>query len=250
MRGLPIRQPYIDMILDGRKTWEMRKSRCNFREQIALIQSGTQTVVGVADVVDCIGSLSDEERSAAVDRHCVAPAEWSNPKFMDYRFAWVMSNVQRLSMPVPYRHPSGAVIWVNLNDSVAQEISSNLDVSISRSLKPVPLSLPRSESRPKSTSAYCPPAVTPQTVAILTPVLKTDIQVPFANDGSFFHPMLRRPRTSKYTVGEKDNELSFDSFDHALEYLREMPVAKWRRPNDSGNWGIVAAARWGTLPKL
>lgn len=128
MRGLPIRQPYIDMILDGRKTWEMRKSRCNFRERIALIQSGTLAVVGVADVVDCIGSLSDEERSAAADRHCVAPAEWSNPKFMDYRFAWVLSNVQRLSMPVSYRHPSGAVIWVKLGEVVSDVIAKQLFV--------------------------------------------------------------------------------------------------------------------------
>ena len=51
MQGLIIRQPYIDMILDGRKTWEMRSKRCNRRGQIALIQQGTKTVVGVADVV-------------------------------------------------------------------------------------------------------------------------------------------------------------------------------------------------------
>ncbi|HAW2745958.1 TPA: XRE family transcriptional regulator, partial [Escherichia coli] len=26
-------------------------------------------------------------------------------------------------------------------------------------------------------------------------------------------------------------------------------TAKWRRPNASGNWGIVSAVRWGKLRK-
>ncbi|MGA8147721.1 MAG: hypothetical protein WB870_09115 [Gallionellaceae bacterium] len=59
--------------------------------------------------------------------------------------------------------------------------------------------------------------------------------------------MLRKPRTGGYTVGEKGHEQTFDSFDCALEYLRAMPVAKWRRPNEAGNWGIVSAVRWATL---
>ncbi len=128
MRGLLIRQPYIDMILDGRKTWEMRSIRCNRRGRIALIQSGTQTVVGVADMVECIGPLTDEERFAAADRHCVSPAEWSNPNFKKYRFAWVLSNVQPLSKPTPYHHPSGAVTWVTLHEAVSDAITEHLHV--------------------------------------------------------------------------------------------------------------------------
>lgn len=47
--------------------------------------------------------------------------------------------------------------------------------------------------------------------------------------------------------GEKDAETRFNSFDEALAYLKAMPVAKWRRPNDAGNWGLVTAVRWGKL---
>jgi hypothetical protein len=126
MRGLPIRQPYIDLILEGRKIWEMRKGRCNFREQVALIQSGTKTVVGIADLVDCVGPLTELERFAAEGKHFVAPGEWSNPSFMDYRFAWVLSNAQRLSTPVPYQHPKGAVQWVTLDDSVVRKLFEQL----------------------------------------------------------------------------------------------------------------------------
>ena len=79
---------------------------------------------------------------------------------------------------------------------------------------------------------------------------EVDILVPFARDGSFFQPSLSKPRTGQYTVGDKGFEQSFDSFERALDYLRAMPVAKWRRKNEAGNWGIVAAVFWGKLPKL
>lgn len=66
--------------------------------------------------------------------------------------------------------------------------------------------------------------------------------VPYAADGSHFGPHLKRD--GKFTVGEKDDEVRLDDFDEALAYLRRMGVAKWRRPNAAGNWGIVSAVRW------
>lgn len=75
------------------------------------------------------------------------------------------------------------------------------------------------------------------------------ISVPYASDGSCFNPSLRRPRTGTFTVGEKRNEVTFDSFEAALEYLKAMDTASWRRPNKAGNWGRVVAVRWGALPK-
>ena len=126
MRGLLILPPYIDLILEDRKSWEMRNSRCNFREQIALIRSKTQTIVGVAHIVDCIGPLTDIERLETNPRHCVDPSTWLNPQFANYRFAWVLSNVHRLLRPVPYNHPKGAVKWVTLDQSVEHSVTSEL----------------------------------------------------------------------------------------------------------------------------
>lgn len=75
------------------------------------------------------------------------------------------------------------------------------------------------------------------------------IEVPFAADGSFFNPSLKRTRTGKYTVGGRGQEVAFDAFEEAVAYLRAMEIAYWRRPNEAGNWGRVAAVRWGALPK-
>lgn len=66
--------------------------------------------------------------------------------------------------------------------------------------------------------------------------------VPYAADGSYFGPHLKRD--GKFTVGEKDDEVQLDDFDEALAHLRRMGVAKWRRPNASCSWGIVSAVRW------
>ncbi len=66
--------------------------------------------------------------------------------------------------------------------------------------------------------------------------------VPYAADGTCFASTLQR--ADKFTVGDKDDEVQFESFDEALGYLRRMGVAKWRRPNAAGSWGIVSAVRW------
>lgn len=69
--------------------------------------------------------------------------------------------------------------------------------------------------------------------------------VPYAADGSHFGPHLKR--AGKFTVGDKDDEIQFEDFDEALAYLRRMGVAKWRRPNAAGSWGIVSAVRWAEV---
>lgn len=99
MRGLIIRTPHIENILAGKKTWEMRSSRINFRERIALIKAGSGSVVGVADIVDCIGPLSVEQRIASTGKHWVPAAQWSDPVFEKYEYAWGLDHVFPLCIP-------------------------------------------------------------------------------------------------------------------------------------------------------
>ena len=89
------------------------------------------------------------------------------------------------------------------------------------------------------------------TTAVLPPpkAKPPAITVPFASDDSCFNPSLRKPKAGTFAVGEKGSQVSFKSFDEALDYLKRMKVAKWLRPNTAGNWGVVSADRWDTLPK-
>ena len=76
-----------------------------------------------------------------------------------------------------------------------------------------------------------------------------ELLVPYAADGSCFHPGLASTRDGSFGVGDKAAQKRFGTFSEALEYLRSMETAKWRRPNASGNWSIVSAVRWGKLRK-
>ena len=109
MKGLIIRLPWIDLILDDVKSWEIRGSNTNVRGKIALLQSGTKSIVGVAELVDSRPlSLMEYRQSEAF--HCIRTTD-----ALPYpnTYAWVLASPRRLAQPVPYTHPQGAVIWVN-----------------------------------------------------------------------------------------------------------------------------------------
>ncbi|MGE8121119.1 helix-turn-helix domain-containing protein [Pseudomonas fulva] len=71
--------------------------------------------------------------------------------------------------------------------------------------------------------------------------------VPYAADGSCFHPGLASSRDGSFKVGEKNAPMRFRSFEEALAYLAKMPVAKWWRPNAVGHRGLVSAVEWREL---
>lgn len=73
---------------------------------------------------------------------------------------------------------------------------------------------------------------------------KNSILLPFAADGSCFNTSLRCQKFGVYTVGEEGKELTFEHFDAALEYIKMMYTPRWRRPNQAGDWEIVAAVKW------
>lgn len=112
--GLVIQSPWIDLILRGQKTWEIRKRRAATRSRIALIKSKSGCAVGTCRVVDCLGPLSKDQILASSDQHRI-PAEkidqyWEQGK----TYSWVLAEPCPLQPPIPYQHPSGAVIWVTL----------------------------------------------------------------------------------------------------------------------------------------
>lgn len=125
IRALLIRHPWVGMILSGRKIWEIRGSRTAIRGTIGLIPSGSGTIAGVCEIVDCIGPLT-----AAVFRKNAVKAGMrpSRAPLGRYRktYAWVLAKPRYLKKPVPYKHPSGAVIWVNLDGKVERAIREQL----------------------------------------------------------------------------------------------------------------------------
>lgn len=66
--------------------------------------------------------------------------------------------------------------------------------------------------------------------------------VPVASDGSWFSP--RCATAGGYTIGAKGDEMRHQDYFEALAALMKMKSPKWRRPNTSGNRGIVTATRY------
>ena len=91
--GLLIREPWLSLILSGRKTWEIRGTNTTRRGRIGLIRSGSLTVVGYCDLTAVLGPLRLEELLVTEDKHRVDPALLGQTG-LPYRntFAWVLEN--------------------------------------------------------------------------------------------------------------------------------------------------------------
>lgn len=113
-RALIIRKPHIDQILDGSKTWEMRSTKTNVRGRIALIEGGSGLIVGECVLADSPPPLSRRE----IDRFGEAyhPYHGLTDVSLLHRWSyiWRMKDAKRYAEPIPYKHPTGAVIWVDL----------------------------------------------------------------------------------------------------------------------------------------
>jgi hypothetical protein len=112
MYGLIIGIEPVDQIIRGEKTWEMRGRATKLRGRIALIKKGTKSIVGFADIVDVHGPLSLAEQRKSKHLHLPTPEEYRDGLPYETAYAWELKNIVRLKRPIPYKHPSGAVIWV------------------------------------------------------------------------------------------------------------------------------------------
>lgn len=106
MDGLIIKQPWINLILNNKKTWELRSKKTHKRGKIALIASKTGTILGECTLSDCI-ELDKQTFEKNRDKHHSTQA-FSQTKL----YAWILSNPKQYARPRPYTHPQGAIIWV------------------------------------------------------------------------------------------------------------------------------------------
>jgi hypothetical protein len=123
-RGLVIDQPWVGLIADRKKTWEMRTRQTKVRGWIGLIEKGTGTVIGLACLTDSLPALKRDLHHLHFKKHRVP----SGRKRYDgkYLTPWVLAKSFRLSRPVSYQHPSGAVTWVTFADDVSSSLTRTL----------------------------------------------------------------------------------------------------------------------------
>ena len=117
-RALVVKRQWLDLILSGQKTWEIRGMATTRRSWVHFAQSqaGGQ-LVGRARLVDCIAlggagkSLSEAAFRKDFCRHRV-PSLSMVPYQRPH--AWVFKEAERFEKPFAYEHRQGAVIWIDV----------------------------------------------------------------------------------------------------------------------------------------
>jgi hypothetical protein len=131
-KALIVADPWIEYLLNGTKDWEMRSSGASHRGWFGLIRKGSGAVHGVARLVDVGAPLSPEQMIANFAHHRIPEAMIRSGEVAKWNTPWKLTDVRRLLRPVPYRHKSGAVTWVELDEIAIAGIAQQLpDTGIS-----------------------------------------------------------------------------------------------------------------------
>jgi hypothetical protein len=133
-RGLVIQQPWVGMIADGKKSWEMRTRRTRLRGWIGLIEQGTGQIIGVAYLQASPPALRRREHHLHYRKHRVTPDSSKKSYSGKYLFPWVLQKAIRLPKPMKYRHPNGAVTWVKFSDEVSRGLGRRIRTTYAEEL--------------------------------------------------------------------------------------------------------------------
>ena len=147
-KALIIADPWINLILDGHKIWEMRSTASSHRGWFGLIRKGTGAVWGVARLIDVKAPLSPEEMVVNYDKHQIPEAMIRNGQVAKWNVPWVLADVIRLKTPVHYTHKSGAVTWVELDQNASEIIVRQLGQPIAKSIFTPTSMAPRPTHKP------------------------------------------------------------------------------------------------------
>jgi hypothetical protein len=125
-RGPVIERPWVRLIADGKKTWEMRARPTNVRGWIGLIEKGTGTVIGIACLTALLPPLQPDVHHLHFKKHRVSAVAGRKRYMGRYVIPWKLTKAFKLSRPAPYEHPAGAVIWVTFSHKVSRSLTRRL----------------------------------------------------------------------------------------------------------------------------
>lgn len=110
MKGFIIRQPWANLIFEGKKIWEIRGHNTKNRGMVGLVCQGKW--IGNIEIIDSV-PLSLEDFLNNKEKHNVFHMDkLPYPK----TYAWIIGRVESFEIPKKYTHKKGCVIWVNLID--------------------------------------------------------------------------------------------------------------------------------------
>lgn len=110
-----VKEHWGNLILSRLKPWEIRGTGTQVRGRVGVIFSGTGMVYGSVEIT---GSelLLREDFNMFREHHRI-PGDFEDLPYKEPHI-WHLKDAIRFKEPIPYRHPKGAVIWVNLAESL------------------------------------------------------------------------------------------------------------------------------------
>ena len=121
LSAIPIREPWIDLILHGVKTWEIRSKFTKKLGPVALIRAGSKTVVATAILSEVI-QLTTKTALENAPKMGMKKLTREMARGVNGQYAWVLKDVIPFKNPVPYNHKSGAVVWVTLDEPTTKRV--------------------------------------------------------------------------------------------------------------------------------
>jgi hypothetical protein len=168
-KALAIREPWIDLILSGQTTWEMRGQRPSYRGWIGLIRKGSGRVACIARLDDVGHPLTEDEMVATFDKHRIPEAMIRSGEVAKWTTPWKLTDIRVLDEPVSYRHPNGAITLFSLEPNVSASIAAQLGESPSPEVTQPP-AVKTSPSRSPQPTLARPVAPKVKTVSTASPL--------------------------------------------------------------------------------
>ena len=110
-KALVVKKKWLDLILAGQKTWEIRGSSTSKRGWVHFAESQAGGKLrGRAVLVNCF-PLRKKSFGLYYKMHCVPSLTMVPYKTV---YAWVFEDAEEFEKPFEYEHKLGAVIWVNV----------------------------------------------------------------------------------------------------------------------------------------
>lgn len=124
-QALVLEQPWLEKILDGEKTWEIRGGNTYFRGWLGLIDrdaqddDGRRLLKGIAYLDAVKGPLSRKDIENNVKHHRIPKAFLDFYSGVRYKkpFAWVLKDAQRLDPPIPVQVQTNKGSFVSLPEA-------------------------------------------------------------------------------------------------------------------------------------
>lgn len=107
MKCLKIKAKWINLILNGKKTWEIRRTNTKIRERIALGNTNTKQVEGYANLVRSF-EMTVKELKKHNHKHRANQFLDEYAREKETLFVWVLSDIKRELEPYSYSYSTGS----------------------------------------------------------------------------------------------------------------------------------------------